>query len=137
MFSRFVLVGLAVCCVGCGAVPSGDPAQSPSGIADPSTGLSGTVLLGPTCPVQRIDSPCPDRPVRATVTVRNVQTGVQVLVTSDGQGRFVAAVGAGSYVLTADTGTGAPVGTRSPEVAATVVTGKVTQVVLSIDSGIR
>ncbi len=39
------------------------PVPSPGG----DTGVAGVVLLGPTCPVQRIDSPCPDKPWQGIV----------------------------------------------------------------------
>ncbi len=47
--------------------PPASPVSTPAPSGD--SGVEGTVTIGPTCPVQRIDSPCPDRPYEATIIV--------------------------------------------------------------------
>src|SRR5437870_3253948 len=40
---------------------------------DANSGIRGVVLLGPMCPVGRVGSPCPDRPIAAVVRVSGSQ----------------------------------------------------------------
>jgi hypothetical protein len=101
---------------------------------DPSTGVRGVVRLGPTCPVQRLGSPCPDRPIAAVVTATDGSGVVRGTARSDGQGRYVLVLGPGRYVLTARPAHG--FGEPAP-VPVTVVGGRLTDVDLTVDSGIR
>lgn len=101
--------------------------------ASAASEISGRVLAGPTCPVQRIDSPCPDRPVAMALAVTDERGGVVARVTSDADGRFHLALAPGSYVIRSD-------GSRLPLLRPTpfvVVTGRVTELDLRADSGIR
>ncbi|MHB8397996.1 MAG: hypothetical protein ACYDCI_03585 [Candidatus Limnocylindrales bacterium] len=61
----------------------------------------GTVLAGPTCPVQRPgDSACADRPVAGAVLDVTTVGGAEVArVTSDGAGGFQVTLPVGAYVL--------------------------------------
>jgi hypothetical protein len=61
--------------------------------AGPDFGLTGVVLAGPTCPVQRVGRPCPDRPV----SVR-LRAGTATF-TSDAQGRFRVSLPPGTYTI--------------------------------------
>ena len=64
--------------------------------------ISGTVLFGPTCPVERPESPCPDRPGPAEVRVLRRGTGSVVASAQAGEdGRFVVEVQPGDYTVTA------------------------------------
>jgi hypothetical protein len=100
------------------------------------TGITGTVLLGPACPVQSAANPCPDRPVVAPVIVRD-QGGREVARgVSDTTGRFSVAVSPGAYAVTAEATVAGPA-LRSPIQAVTVVSGRTTEIVLAVDSGIR
>ena len=38
---------------------------------DARQGIAGVVLIGPQCPVQSVDNPCPDLPYQAWIDVRN------------------------------------------------------------------
>ena len=100
-----------------------------------STGseVSGRVLAGPTCPVQRLDSPCPDRPVAVALVVADERGGVVARVTSDADGRFRLALAPGSYMIRSDSQR-LPVLRPTPFV---VVVGRVTELDLRADSGIR
>jgi hypothetical protein len=105
------------------------------GGAEPGTGVEGIVSVGPQCPVETLDSPCPDLPfvgeVRATASDGNVTT-----VTTDAQGSFTMDLVPGSYTLVADTaGDGGPP-TPIPQTVM-VEQGSYTQVNLEVDSGIR
>jgi hypothetical protein len=119
------------------AVPTGAAAGTPSATSTGGneTGIEGIVLLGPTCPVQRVDSPCPDRPYVATLDVVDAASGAIVItVTSGADGRFRVQLSPGAYRLVPrNTGT-LP---RGAEQTATVVGGQVTTVQVTYDTGIR
>jgi len=102
------------------------------GVAGPDAGIRGTILAGPACPgPARLDSACPDRPVRMTVEV--VQgTTVAATFTTDADGRFSVAVPPGSYTLRSKAGLPA---LRSSSV--TVDAGTYTDVMLRADTGLR
>ena len=116
-----------------GTCESADP-DSACGTVGPS-GVAGIVLVGPTCPVQRVDDPCPDRPLAATLLVRDAAGRPVCTTASGGDGRFRAALPAGDYVL--DPG---PSNLRWPRGSATAVTvpgGRWVEAVVAFDSGIR
>lgn len=75
------------------AAPTTTPTESDSGIM-------GQVTIGPACPVMRIESPCPDRPYQATLTVTD-PLGDQVIakIETDASGRFRLALPPGDYRL--------------------------------------
>ena len=101
-------------------------------MAEPGSGIRGTVLAGPACPgPARVDSPCPDRPVGVTVEV--VQGGaVAATFTTSADGTFSVALAPGAYTLRSKAGL--PV-LKSQSV--TVAAGSYTEVVLHADTGIR
>jgi hypothetical protein len=80
--------------------------------ADPNSGISGRVYLGPQCPVEQAGVPCPDEPAaNATVTVSKQLPGeayaagpTVAQTTTDAAGRYRVAVPPGAYVVTADAG---------------------------------
>jgi len=98
--------------------------------------IRGRVLLGPTCPVEQVSSPCAPRPM-PHVLVRVVDANGSVLAdaTSDDTGRFDLAVEAGSYLLTAsiDEDPGRSVEPTRVQVTA----GSVVRANVLVDSGIR
>lgn len=69
------------------------------------SGISGTVMLGPTCPVQRIppDPNCADKPYQTSITV--FRTGdlanAFLSVNSDIDGKFSVSLPPGEYTLSA------------------------------------
>ena len=69
------------------------------GVGQPDSGLAGVVLAGPTCPVQRVGQPCPDRPVAVHLRAGSVRFA------SDAQGRFRVALAPGTYTIVNDGGT--------------------------------
>ena len=105
------------------------------GAAERGTGVEGIVSVGPQCPVETPDSPCPYLPfvgeVQATASNGTVST-----VTTDAEGRFTMDLIPGSYTLVAVTaGDGGPP-TPIPQTVV-VERGSYTQVTLQVDSGIR
>ncbi len=120
------------------AIALGPPAtDTPTAIPiDPShrTGIAGYVTLGPTCPVQRIDSPCPDRPYAATFEVRNAAGDRVAEIQSGDDGRFFIALPPGSYVLAPQSSNVYP---HAQPQTVTVVDGQVAAVPIVYDSGIR
>lgn len=113
---------------GCGTLSTGGPATQPGSVP-----LVGTVLAGPTCPVVRVENPCPERPV-AAAAVELFRSGRIVQSTRTGRtGRFRFEASPGSYTLRA-TNTG---GYRSTATEQVVVPTGTEPVVLRLDTGIR
>jgi hypothetical protein len=119
-----ILLLFLVACAGRGASSSGD------------SGIRGTVLLGPTCPVETLESPCRDRPL-ADVEIR-VLRGDDVVATvrSDGEGRFAVALDPGRYEVRAVVEEGGP-GMSAKPVDVLVTNGVFNEVNVPVDSGIR
>jgi len=101
------LLVAAALLAGCG------PGQLPTPDDEPGdSGVSGMVHLGPTCPVETEESPCPDQPAKdVAVTVHEQLPGeaygggpVVARGTTDERGRFRIEVDPGSYVVTAEAG---------------------------------
>ena len=121
-----IWLGLALCLAGCGTSPA----------TSLNSGIQGTVQVGPTCPVERIDSPCPPRPLATTVVVRNSQGNEVKRFHSAADGHFKVELAPGTYTLV-----GLPVGAsflpRPIPTTATVAEGTYTTVTVEYDSGIR
>ena len=101
------------------------------------SGISGTVTLGPNCPVANpADSTCADKPYVANLLIINATTNVQVAgVPSAADGTFHINLPPGTYTVEpAPQPTPLPAGTA---VTATVYPGKVTSVSIHYDTGIR
>lgn len=102
--------------------------------SQPNSGIAGTVLFGPTCPVERPGQTCV-RPYRATILIRRVRTNSLVArVQSSAQGHFRIALPSGAYLLVPQNGRPYP---RSSPQLTTVRRHRYTHVVISYDSGIR
>ena len=112
------------------AAACGGPRAAP---ADRGT-VEGLVLLGPLCPVQSADSPCPDRPLAAAVEVRTLEGERVATVRSGRDGRFSVALAPGSSVLQATGLEGIQV---SKPVEVTVRAGEVVHLTVPVDTGIR
>ena len=112
-------------------------ASSPSGIKPYSSSVRGTVLLGPTCPVERIppDPACAEKPYATAVVVyRTGSKSPFVIGNSDATGAFEFSLPPGSYTLSAKGGTMLP---RCNETNVAVVPEEYTSVTISCDTGIR
>ncbi len=106
------------------------PTPQPSG----ESGIDGTVTIGPTCPVERIESPCPDRPYEASIAVLDAAGRKVAEARSDADGRFHLALPPGVYRLVPQSAGTPP---TAQEQTATVAAGGFTAVEIAYDSGIR
>jgi hypothetical protein len=116
------------------------PPGSTSTSANVATGVQGTVLFGPACPVERIPPApeCDPRPGPARIEVARADGGVAAEATAGVDGRFTVSVGPGTYVVTAvATAPGPGRGCQVQPRRATVAAGSVTTVRVSCDTGIR
>ncbi len=101
-----------------------------------SSGIEGLVTIGPMCPVERVDTPCPDKTYAATIVVLNAD-GDEVARTQSGEdGRFRVDVAPGTYTLAPQSpnGGGLP---HAPEQTVEVRDRDYTHVDVQFDSGIR
>ena len=125
MTRRLLVLGAAVAVLStaCGSQP-----------ATSSSGIEGTVTVGPTCPVERLASPCPERPISRGVSVQD-RSGRQVAhFTTGADGRFRVALAPGTYTVVGDRNGILP---RPIPTTATVREGQYTHVDVRYDSGIR
>lgn len=103
------------------------------GLGSPQ-GIEGLVLLGPMCPVMRVDDPCPDQPYEAWIEVRNARGELVTGVRSDENGQFRVGLRAGRYSLVPLSANPLP---AAGEQEVLVEEGEYTEVVISFDTGIR
>jgi hypothetical protein len=120
----FVAIGLAL--IACGT----DELLGPNA----AQGIEGTVLLGPQCPVQTADEPCPDRPYEAWIDVRTQGGNLVTRIKSGEDGRFRVGLRPGSYVLNPESGDPFPF---ASDLDVDVRKGAFTVVTVSFDTGIR
>jgi len=113
---------------------AGACARSGSSPGSGGSGIQGTVLLGPTCPVETIEHPCPVRPIVADVVVSSTDGKRVAGVRSGDDGRFSVAVPPGEYVVTVVELNGVQF---AKPLSVTVRDGRFVEVTVSVDSGIR
>ena len=92
------------------------------------------MTAGPTCPVERPDQPCPDKPVETTLRLLRKDGSVAATGKSGPDGSFRIAAAPGSYRLVADWPS--RIGGCTP-VEVTVEYGRFTSADVSCDTGIR
>ena len=95
--SRIVVVVLAVAMIAAACGSPGDTGAGPTGR------VHGSVLAGPTCPVEREGEPCEPVPVSGVVELVR-DDGIVASADLDATGSFELAVPAGDYVLSVDVG---------------------------------
>ena len=127
IYVQLAVVFGVVALTGCAQKAPGAPTPGGSGIV-----VTGTVTASPGCPgPQRVDSPCPNRPV-AGAPVEFAANGAIVATTNtDDTGRFRIAVPPGVYEITARN-----VGYFSRTTQTVSVTGPM-DLSLVVDSGMR
>jgi hypothetical protein len=102
-----------------------------------TSGIGGRASAGPVCPVVKPGQQgCDPRAVQGAVLVIRDASGKEVArATTDSSGLFRVALPAGAYTVEAQAVTGL-MGT-APAVQATVVAGRLTNVAIDYDTGIR
>lgn len=96
------------------------------------SGIDGTVVAGPTCPVETEESPCPDRPV-ADATVTASGRPAKRTTRTDDDGSFRMRLPNGSYDVTAKSEDVLFCETRPVR----VYRNRYTDVTITCDTGIR
>ena len=96
--------------------------------------MQGTVSAGPTCPVERIGSPCPPRPVAAEIDAIDAAGRPAGSTRSAADGTFGLALAPGTYTLTVVTGSVFP---RCPSTAIVVPAAGLATANIACDTGIR
>jgi hypothetical protein len=117
--------------------PAPSVSATPSRSASPPaavTGLQGTVSAGPTCPVERVDSPCPPRPLSAEVDAKDASGRLAATTRSGSDGHYRLMLPPGTYTLTVASTGPFP---RCPTPTGTVVAGSSATVDIHCDTGIR
>lgn len=119
------------------APPAPVTTETPVVTSGPS-GIEGTVLLGPMCPVVQVESPCPDQPVQATVVVWDAGRSRRITAfTADEDGRFRIELAPGDYYLDPQPlQSDRPLPAGGPQTV-TVLPGAFTAVTIQYDTGIR
>ena len=120
-----ILVGLLAASPAAAGAP---PAQT--------SGIEGQVTIGPTCPVMRIDDPCPDRPLAATLLVQDAFGNDLLTVQSGEDGFFAVSLEPGQYTLVPLSPSPGVPPYGVPQTV-TVPPGGYTFVAVTYDSGIR
>jgi hypothetical protein len=101
------------------------------------SGIEGTVVIGPVCPAERVDEPCPDKPFEAEIVV-TLNAGGRKVTTfrSDREGKFKVKLEPETYkLIPTPPNPGAPP-YAEPQVVK-VESGKYARVTVKYDSGIR
>lgn len=109
------------------------------GILPYNSGIRGTVMAGPTCPVERDppDPNCADKPVATNISIFRTsdRTHGVAFATSDAGGNFQISLPPGDYIVMAG-----PNGVPFPsctDTGATVGPSSYTEILVSCDTGIR
>ena len=101
---------------------------------DAPQGIEGIALLGPLCPVQTEEDPCPDQPYEAWVQVQSASGRLVTRFRTGEDGRFRVGLRPGHYVLVPESGDPFPIASEQEvDVALRVYA----EVVISFDTGIR
>ena len=107
--------------------------------AEPESGVTGVVHLGPQCPVESSTDPCDEQPASGVIVVVSEQipgdayvAGEEVArTTTSADGTFTVTLAPGDYVVTAEAGMSCEL------MDARVVRGAYAQVDVPCDTGIR
>ena len=97
-------------------------------------GIQGVVLLGPQCPVESLDDPCPDIPYQAWIDFRRLNGMPVARVQSGEDGRFRVDLPTGAYILAPESGTPFPI---AADLKVAVAEGEFSEVTVNFDTGIR
>ncbi len=129
------LISMAACAPS-GAATGTPPQQTATASATRGT-VMGVVVAGPACPVERVNQPCPPKPVPNREVLVETPGGVVVAqVVTDQNGKFAVTLSPGTYLLKVPTQANAFPIQRKPQTV-TVAAGQTVQVQVMLDSGIR
>ena len=106
------------------------------GTGDGTTGIRGSVVLGPTCPVELANSPCPPAPYAARITVKQGGDAIASYDTSPG-GTFHIQLAPGTYTVEAEPLEENPIARMDPLPPVDVPSEGYAEITISFDSGIR
>ena len=101
-----------------------------------TSGVKGQALLGPTCPVMRVENPCPDAPYQASLTILRLDGQEVTRFDTDAEGKFEVKLPPGDYILHPENPAGRPI-QFAADVPFTVLPNEFTNIIVSFDSGIR
>lgn len=124
-------------CPGTSASPVSPAPAKPVPSAERTSGIEGTIVLGPTCPVERFpqEPGCGDRPYQATVQVKTADGSTVVTeFKSDASGAFKVSLAPGTYLLVPEQGKVFP---RAGTQEVVVAQNAFTHVTIQYDSGMR
>jgi hypothetical protein len=107
-----------------------------SGGSNESSGITGQVLIGPTCggPVGPTSTECADKPYATTITVLDLSGNVLETFATDAEGRFRIPLQPGVYILHPES-TGKLPAAFDQQI--NVVSGQFISVTITYDSGLR
>ena len=139
MKRRFVLVGAAMASVVAVASMTAFGLQIASASSTTGYGkVHGQVLLGPTCPVERIppDPACAPKPYKTKIQIFAAKISLHPykIVVTDAAGKFNFSIKPGSYVLRSKGGSFYP---RCADLRIKVSARKTLNVKMTCDTGIR
>ncbi len=96
--------------------------------------LAGQIWIRPPCPAAQAGGACPDQLGQASLTVLDAQGRPVAQLDSGPDGRFAAALAAGTYTLRPEP---LPTQAQAPEQTVTLLAGQVTHVNVTYASGLR
>ena len=129
-----ILAAVSLVAIGCGDI--GISGTTPV----PPSGIKGTVILGPTCPVSGDPgsfNPVPEAcltPYAAQMVVLDDENKVVAHIASGADGTFQVDVAPGDYIVTPSSTDSYPI---AQPVSVTVVPGQYVTVQINYDTGIR
>jgi hypothetical protein len=116
-----------------------DPPSATKQLAGNGT-VTGRVVLGPVCPVERIppDPACAPRPYKSTINVWSTWTGSSYRpVQTDAKGVFRLSLPPGAYSLAVSRPSGGSLFPRCTDLKISVATKRTQNVTVNCDTGIR
>jgi hypothetical protein len=99
-----------------------------------TSGVEGQVFIGPTCPVMQLDTPCPDKPYQAILTIYDNNHRKISQFQTEIDGTFHVGLAPGDYILHPESASVMPSASDQPF---KVSPGEYTNLVITYDSGIR
>ncbi len=99
-----------------------------------ASGIEIQSLIGPMCPVERADQPCPDQPYQATLAILDANRNQVVHFRTTADGRRRIRLPPGTYIVVPQLTGKLP---RTSEQTVKVTSGQFTAITITFDSGIR